>query len=256
MAITVLVTGSSGKLGIAVVSELLERGINVRGFDRVSSDILHDTFTGDITDRKALDTAMHGISDLIHLAATPDDDDFLESLLPNNVAGLYHVMEAARCAGVRRIVLASSAQLIWWRRITGPFPITETQPPAPKAWYAATKMFMESIGYSYSQMYGISVIVARIGWCPRPGQEDEIHSIDWAQDIYLSPKDAGRFFASCICAPEHVRHLLVNVTSIPRNLERIDLTVAREVLGYRPQETYPTGMDSPTKSSKVIISSP
>jgi hypothetical protein len=157
---------------------------------------------------------------------------------------------------VRRIVLASSAQLIWWRRITGPFPITETQPPAPKAWYAATKMFMESIGYSYSQMYGISVIVARIGWCPRPGQEDEIHSIDWAQDIYLSPKDAGRFFASCICAPEHVRHLLVNVTSIPKNLERIDLTVAREVLGYRPQETYPTGMDSPTKSSKVIISSP
>lgn len=118
---------------------------------------------------------------------------------------------------MRRIVLASSAQVIWWRRITGPFPITETQPPAPKAWYAATKMFMESIGYSYSQMHGISVIVARIGWCPRPGQEDEIHSTDWAQDIYLSPKDAGRFFASCICAPEHVRHLVVNVTSIPKN---------------------------------------
>lgn len=243
MANTVLVTGSSGKLGTAVVTELLERGISVRGFDRISSDLLSSTMKGDITDRNALDTAMRGISDLIHLAATPHDDEFIERLLPNNIAGLYHIMEAARCAGVRRIVLASSAQVIWWRRITGPFPITETQPPAPKAWYAATKMFMESIGYSYSQMHGISVIVARIGWCPRPGQEDEIHSTDWAQDIYLSPKDAGRFFASCICAPEHVRHLVVNVTSIPKKLERMDLTVAREVLGYTPQETYPTGMD-------------
>ena len=107
----------------------------------------------------------------------------------------------------------------------------------------------EDIGYSYSQLHAISVIVARIGWCPRPGQEDEIHSTDWAQDIYLSPGDAGRFFASCICAPDHVRHLVVNVTSIPRNLERIDLTVAREVLGYRPQETYPTGMNSPAQAS-------
>ena len=246
---TVLVTGSSGKLGTAVVAELLGRGVSVRGFDRTSSALLPDTFKGDITDRTALDAAMHGISDLIHLAATPDDDDFIESLLPNNVAGLYHVMEAARCAGVRRIVLASSAQVIWWRRIAGPFPITEAEPPAPKAWYAATKMFMESIGYSYSQLHAISVIVARIGWCPRPGQEDEIHSTDWAQDIYLSPGDAGRFFASCICAPDHVRHLVVNVTSIPRNLERIDLTVAREFLGYRPQETYPTGMNSPAQAS-------
>lgn len=249
MANTVLVTGSSGKLGTAVVGELLERGISVRGFDRSISALLPDTFKGDITDRKALDTAIQGVSCLIHLAATPDDADFMESLLPNNVAGLYHVMEAARCAGVSRIVLASSGQVSWWRRLTGPFPITEAHPTAPKAWYAATKMFMESIGYSYSQMHGISVIVARIGWCPRPGQEDEIHSTDWAQDVYLSPKDAGRFFASCIGAPEHVRHLIVNVTSIPKNLERIDLTVAREVLGYTPQETYPTGMDSPSRTS-------
>ena len=156
---TILVTGSSGKLGTAVVSELLGRGLTVRGFDRKSSGLLPATVTGDITDRAALDRAMDGVDTLIHLAATPDDDDFIASLLPNNIASLYHVMEAARCAGVRRIVLASSSQVNWWQRLSGPFPIKEDEPPAPKAWYAATKMFMESIGYSYSQMHGISVIV-------------------------------------------------------------------------------------------------
>jgi nucleoside-diphosphate-sugar epimerase len=238
-----LVTGSSGKLGTAVVSELLGRGLAVRGFDRKSSDLLPETVTGDITDRATLDQAMIGVDTLIHLAATPDDDDFIGSLLPNNIASLYHVMEAARCAGVRRIVLASSSQVNWWQRLSGPFPIKESQPPAPKAWYAATKMFMESIGYSYSQMHGISVIVARIGWCPRPGQEREIHETEWAQDIYLSPRDAGRFFACCISAPETLRHLTVNVTSIPKRLQRIDLSVARDVLNFAPQDTYPQGME-------------
>ena len=239
---TILVTGSSGKLGTAVVSELLGRGLAVRGFDRKSSELLPATVTGDITDRAALDRAMDGVDTLIHLAATPDDDDFIASLLPNNIASLYHVMEAARCAGVRRIVLASSSQVNWWQRLSGPFPIKEDQPPAPKAWYAATKMFMESIGYSYSQMHGISVIVARIGWCPRPGQEREIHETEWAQDVYLSPRDAGRFFACCISAPETLRHLVVNVTSIPKRLQRIDLSVARDVLNFTPEETYPKGM--------------
>jgi hypothetical protein len=107
-------------------------------------------------------------------------------------------------------------------------------------------MFMESIGYSYSQMHGISVIVARIGWCPRPGQEREIHETEWAQDIYLSPRDAGRFFACCVSAPETLRHLVVNVTSIPKRLQRIDLSVARDVLKFRPQDTYPQGM-APTE---------
>ena len=240
---TILVTGSSGKLGTAVVSELLGRGLTVRGFDRKSSELLPATVTGDIADRAALDGAMHGVDTLIHLAATPDDDDFMASLLPNNIASLYHVMEAARCAGVRRIVLASSSQVNWWQRLSGPFPIREDQTTAPKAWYAATKMFMESIGYSYSQMHGISVIVARIGWCPRPGQEREIHETEWAQDVYLSPRDAGRFFACCIGASKSLRHLVVNVTSIPKRLQRIDLTVARDVLNFTPQETYPEGME-------------
>ena len=238
----VLVTGSSGKVGQAVVAELLLRGVKVRGFDRRPSELLPAAIVGDLGDRACVEAAMVGVSCVVHLAATPDDDDFASSLLPNNIIGLYHVMEAARGAGVGRIVLASSGQVNWWRQLSGPFPIKEDEPVTPRGWYAATKMFMEAIGYGFTQMADISVIIARLGWCPRPGQEEEIRSAHWAHDVYFSPEDAGRFFACCVEAPKSVRYLLVNAASRPLRLARMDLGVARDVLGYVPRDTYPEGM--------------
>jgi len=240
----VLVTGSSGRIGRAVVAELLRRGHPVRGFDRVPSPDLPRTVLGSVTDRAAVDQAMSGVDSLIHLAATPDDADFLTELLPNNLTGLYHVMESARLAGVRRIVLASSGQVNWWQQHSGPHPVRVDQPVSPRSWYAATKMFMESIGYSFTVAHNISVIVARLGWCPRtPEQADEIAGADWARDVYFSPGDAGRFFACCIEAPAAVRHALVNASSRPFHTARLDLTEARELLGFEPQDTWPTGIE-------------
>ncbi len=242
MSQTVLVTGSSGKIGRAVVAELQRRGHDVRGFDRVPSAGLPSTQIGDLTDRPGLDRALAGVGCLVHLAATPDDEDFLTQLLPNNVVGLYHVLEAARAAGVCRIVLASSGQVNWWQQIGGDIPVFEHQPVSPRGWYAATKMFLEAAGRGFSEQYGISVIAARLGWCPRPGQEEEIRATEWAHDVYLSPNDAGRFFACCVEAPESVRFLIVNGTSKPVRETRLDVTVARTVLGYEPAEQWPQGM--------------
>lgn len=239
---TVLVTGSSGRVGRAVVAELLRRGHAVRGFDLVPSATLTDTVIGDLGDRAAIDRAMAGVSCLVHLAATPDDDDFLARLVPNNIVGLHHVMESARAAGVGRIVLASSGQVNWWQQQRGPFPICESDPVSPRGWYAATKMFMESIGRGFTELHGLSVIVARLGWCPRPGQEAEIAASEWSQDVYFSPGDVGRFFAHCVEAPRDVRFLIVNGTSRPIRTPRLDLTVAATVLGYHPQDTWPEGL--------------
>src|SRR6516165_5363084 len=139
----VLVTGSAGRIGRAVVAELKARGRPVRGFDLVPTPGLEDSHVGSITDSAAVQRAMQGVGSLIHLAATPDDDDFLTRLLPNNVLGCYHVLEAARLAGVRRVVLASSGQVVWWQRFTGPLPIGTAVPPTPPGWYAAGNLFLE-----------------------------------------------------------------------------------------------------------------
>ncbi len=244
MNAAVLVTGSAGRIGRAVVRELKARAATVRGFDLAPTPGADESVVGTITDGPALRRAAEGVSALVHLAATPDDDDFLTSLLPNNVVGVYHVFEAARLAGVRRLVLASSGQVVWWQRMTGPWPIDADVQPTPRHWYAATKVFLEAAGRAYAESHGLSVIAARLGWCPRTKEQvEEIARTDWAQDVYLSPDDAGRFFACAALAPAEIRFAVLYATSRPVRHTMYDLEPARELIGYEPRDTWPDGCD-------------
>src|SRR4051794_11074412 len=109
----VLVTGSAGRIGQAVVRELLARGQPVRGFDVVPTPGAADAVVGDIASAEDVRRATAGAKAVIHLAATPDDDDFMTRLLPNNIVGTFNLIEAAREANVPRVVLASTGQVIW-----------------------------------------------------------------------------------------------------------------------------------------------
>src|SRR4051812_950040 len=104
----VLVTGSAGRIGQAVVRELAARGQPVRGFDLVTTPGASESVVGSISSAGDVTRAVRGVRAVVHLAATPDDDDFHTRLLPNNIVGVYELLEAARAEGVRRVVLASS----------------------------------------------------------------------------------------------------------------------------------------------------
>ena len=96
----------------------------------------------------------------------------------------------------------------------------------------------------FAETHGITVIVARLGWCPRTrAQVDEIAAAEWAQDVYLSPSDAGRFFACAVEAQSTVRHAVVYATSQPLHRERFDLSDAADLLGFHPQERWPQGIE-------------
>jgi uronate dehydrogenase len=241
-ALTILVTGAAGRIGRAAVRELVARGYRVRALDIVAASGTDDVIVGNITDPDAVGRAMRGIDVLIHLAATPDDDDFLERLVPNNLIGAHHVLEAAREASVPRIVLGSSGQVVWWQRFTGPLPVTADAPPSPRGWYAATKLFQEAAGRAFAAKYGISVIAARLGWCPRDqAHVDELGRTEWGPDVYFSPADAGRFFACAVKPQADIRFEVVYATSQPARRVIYDPTPARELLGYEPHDTWPDG---------------
>ena len=238
----ILVTGSAGRVGQAVVKEFLARGERVRGFDRVPTPGLADSHVGNLTDAAAVHRAAAGASAVIHLAATPDDADFMTDLLPNNIVGVHHVMEATRLAGAKRLVLASSGQVNWWQRERGGPPIRPSDSLTPRSWYAAAKVFAESIGQSYSELHGLSVIAARLGWCPRPDQQQEFAALEWARDVYFSPGDVGTFFHAAVKAPLSIRFAAVNAFSRPLNKAYFDQSLTQELLGWEPREQWPAGL--------------
>jgi uronate dehydrogenase len=240
----VLVTGSAGRIGRAVVAELRAQGYAVRGFDRVPTPGLPDAIVADLTDAAAVRRAVEGAGTVIHLAATPDDDDFLTQLLPNNLLGVYHVLESSRLAGVRRLILASSGQVVWWQRQRGPWPIKADDPPTPRGWYAAAKVFLEAAGRMCAESHGMSVLVVRLGWVPRSREHvAELAALDWGKDVYLSPGDAGRFFACAVEAPADLRFAVVYATSRPVRAGMYDLELAKKLLGFEPRDHWPEGIE-------------
>ena len=239
-----LVTGSAGRVGRAVVAELLDRNLPVRGFDLVATPGLADSVVGDLASMSDVRAAMRGVQTLIHLGATPDDDDFMTKLLPPNIVGVFNVIESARETGVPRVIPASTGQVVWWQRMRGDIPIRVDVQPTPRGWYAATKCFLEAAGRSLAEGDGRCVLAVRLGWCPRtPEQVAEIAATDWARDVYLSPGDAGRFFADAVQAPSWPGYAVVYASSKPEANAVFDLEPARALLGFEPRDHWPMGVE-------------
>jgi uronate dehydrogenase len=251
----VLVTGSAGRLGRAAVTALTAAGLPVVGFDLQPTPGLpaDRSIIGTLAEAERIRTAAAGARCVIHLAATPDDarfprgappddgDNFLSELVPNNIVGSYHVMEAARKERVPRVILASTGQVVDDYVRTGRVPVTTTLLPEPRYLYACTKVFLEALGQVYARQHGLRVLAVRLGWCPRPGQEEEFRQSEVGPDVYLSPGDAGRFFAATVEAANLPPYAVVYVTSRHRHTLRYDLSDSQRLLGWEPAESWPTG---------------
>jgi UDP-glucose 4-epimerase len=166
--VKVLVTGGAGFIGSHVVDKLLDAGHEPRIFDMVPSP--HhapgtvETVIGDLTDRAAVALAASGCDAILHLAAVADvnevtlDPVFAEEV---NARGTVNVLEAAREAGVRRVVYAST---IWVYNGCPHAAVDEETPfPAPTHVYTATKIAGEMYCTSYAELYGVDYTILRFG---------------------------------------------------------------------------------------------
>jgi nucleoside-diphosphate-sugar epimerase/UDP-N-acetylglucosamine:LPS N-acetylglucosamine transferase len=168
--VRVLVTGGSGFIGSHVVDKLRERGYEPVIYDLRPSP-WHtdpsqpvDTRLGSITDREALERALHSCDAVAHLAAVADVNDVHaepEDAERVNARGTVAVLEAARRAGVKRIVYAST---IWVYSDCEPDEVDEdTLLPAPSHLYTSTKLAGELYCKAYQELYGIDYTILRFG---------------------------------------------------------------------------------------------
>ena len=245
----VLVTGSTGAIGEPLARHLVERGHTVRGFARRPSPGLADYVTGDLADRDAVRRAAEGMDTVVHLGAYPNPADFMDVLLRPNVVGLYHVCEAAVEVRVRRLVLASSVQVISGHRSLGR-PVRVEDGPAPTNHYALTKAWAELAGDMYARVHNLSVISVRIGWLPRnTGEARRLAASPRGPDTFFSHRDSNRFFALCVESPNPPpgTSVILQAASRPVGMARMDLEPARRVIGYVPQDTWPEGLPFPAE---------
>lgn len=94
-----------------------------------------DWVAGALQSAQDCQRAFQGLGILIHLATVPDDAPFESDLMPSNILGLYHLLEAAKESGVQRILMDSTGQVVARGPLNhGPWPVRAHVVPSPLLW--------------------------------------------------------------------------------------------------------------------------
>jgi uronate dehydrogenase len=228
----ILITGTAGRIGPEVVPRLRER-FALRLFDLNPRPAEGDdeVVRGDVGDVAALRSACDGVLAVLHLAAVSDEADFMTRLLPANVVGVYNAFEAARLAGVKKVVFASTGQTVLY------YPkgdwVTPDMPARPWTVYACTKLFGEALARLYADRHGMSMIVLRI--CYFRSYNDPLLRVPGhdVQREWVSPADLAQLIVKAI--ESEVRFGVY--FGVSDNRGRFwDLANAERELGYRPED--------------------
>src|SRR3984957_9145841 len=164
----ILVTGGAGFVGATLVRRLVASGYRVRVLDNLSTgDAGHlagvdaELVKGDIRDAAALDDALDGAGAVIHLAAAGSVIGSVQDPVMNfevNVLGTFRVLDAARRAGVERIVLASTGGALIG---DAPPPVNERSLPKPISPYGASKLAGEGYAHAFAKSFGLRTVALR-----------------------------------------------------------------------------------------------
>jgi UDP-glucose 4-epimerase len=165
-----LITGGSGFIGSHLVDQLLNKGIEVKVYDNFTSGNLKnlanvkskiEIIQADIRSLDTLIASMQGVDCVFHLAAlTAVSQSVADPILTHeiNVTGTLNVLWASLKAGVSRVVIASSCAVYG---DTHHPPLKETDLPAPKSPYAASKLIAETLAESFYHSYGLETVSLR-----------------------------------------------------------------------------------------------
>jgi nucleoside-diphosphate-sugar epimerase len=227
----IVVTGAAGRIGRAIVPLLARPGRRIRLLDTETPSPAPDSdeglewYSGSVEDPEALREAFAGADAVIHLGGLSSERPWAD-LLRVNIDGTRNVLEAAREAGVRRVLLASSIHAVGFAPVASAA-LDEPQPARPDTYYGVSKAAMEALGSLYADRFGMSVVSARIcTFLEEPGDGRAV-----AQ--WLSPADAARLAEAAVALDDGRHHVVWGVSA--NSPEWFSLE-AGHAIGYHPQD--------------------
>jgi len=227
---SILLTGAAGIVGTALRPLLASRFEEVFLTDRAEIETTtlasNESFTkADLGDLALLTDLAWEVEGIVHLGGLVGPDFTFDEVLGANIVGSHHVFEAARIAGVSRVVYASSHHAIGFRPRTDH--IDESTAPRPDSFYGLSKAFGEETGSYYSDRYGMGVLAIRIGFVgEKVIDERRLHT-------WCSPRDLMQLIEIGLTTEGLGFQIVYGVSEVPepffdnRNAERF---------GYRPKD--------------------
>lgn len=229
----VLITGATGEIGLLLADrlrddyELVQHGRTPRTEEQ--EEILRPA---DLEDEEQVRSLMDGVDTVLHLAGSASPESSWEDVLGANIIGLRNVLEAARHAGVRRVVFASSNHAMGMYDRHEQWPVYVSMPARPDSLYGVTKAFGETLGRFYHDEHGLEVIALRIGWSTGDygaAQEEVLRA------MWLSERDTVEVFRCAVAAPVSFG-IYYAISDNPNR--RWDMTDTMLELGYRPRDSW------------------
>jgi UDP-glucose 4-epimerase len=233
----ILVTGAAGRIGSyfaehnhanyalrLMVQELDEDSNAIQEFGEV--------VTCDLADLERLTELCQGVDTVLHLAGNPSPAQTWNSVLENNITGTYNVYVAAKAAGCRRVIYASSIHAV--SGYPKDVQVKTSEPVNPGDLYGVSKCFGEALGRYMAEQEGLSVIALRIG-AFQPLSAAEKPDIKM-MDGFVSHRDLNQLITRCIDV-ESLKFAIFHGLSDNR-FKRLDISDARELVGYAPQDDF------------------
>lgn len=239
----VVITGAAGTIGRVLRAELGD-SYELRTIDqRPASGI---DLVANVRRHERMERAFAGASAVVGLAASSGVGTSWRRVSENNLAATIATLEAARRAGVPRVVVASSNHATGMYERDEPYAsvlagryegldphdlprISADSPIRPDSFYAVGKCAAEAAGRYYAEEYGLSVICLRIGTVNpenRPLNPREFATL-------LTHRDLARLVRRCLEAPRDLGFAVFY--GVSRNTWRIwDIDDAASAIGYEP----------------------
>ena len=246
----ILLTGAAGGVATLMRPRLARPGRVLRLLDIAplappAEGEAMETITASVTDLAATTAACADVDAVIHLGGLSVEGPWKDTL-EININGTYNVLEAARRAGVPRVILASSNHAVGFYRLNGT-PVPDYAFPRPDTHYGVSKVTMEALGSLYHDRYGLDVIAIRIGSCfERPRDERML-------GIWLSPDDGARLFEAAISVPQPGFRIVWGASANTRGV--LSLTEAKSI-GYEPldnSEVFADGIPPTNELGRTYV---